>query len=165
MTIKQFKQGQLGKTASILMTRDTQFSSLTPSHVHIAVCGDVNSGKSTLISVLRTGLLDNGAGLARNQIVRHNHEIETGRTSSISHHALSFDASGDVLNAYKTSSNHSGGGTAGAVRNNSSTSRRLRGLSDVEIAEQTLKIVILADLAGNLSFFLSYFFLFFFSSH
>ena len=56
------------------------------------------AGKSTLIGVLCTGKLDNGKGLARTQVFRHNHEIETGRTSCISHHLLHFDDNGQVWN-------------------------------------------------------------------
>ena len=48
------------------------------------VCiGNVDSGKSTLISVLSKNKLDNGKGIARNEIFNHPHEKETGRTSSI----------------------------------------------------------------------------------
>ena len=48
------------------------------------VCiGNVDSGKSTLISVLSKNKLDNGKGLARESIFNHPHEKETGRTSSI----------------------------------------------------------------------------------
>lgn len=49
----------------------------------IAVCGPVDAGKSSLIGVLTSGELDNGRGLARNKVLQHNHEIESGRTSSI----------------------------------------------------------------------------------
>jgi GTPase len=54
----------------------------------VAVIGDVDSGKSTLIGVLATGSLDNGAGMKRLEVCRHMHEIEHGRTSSISQQVL-----------------------------------------------------------------------------
>lgn len=49
----------------------------------------MDSGKSTLVAVLTNGadgrpLLDNGRGSARMAVFRHKHEIESGRTSSIS---------------------------------------------------------------------------------
>lgn len=49
----------------------------------------MDSGKSTLVAVLTHGadmrpLLDNGRGSARMAVFRHKHEIESGRTSSIS---------------------------------------------------------------------------------
>lgn len=54
-----------------------------------AVTGAVESGKSTLVAILTNGargrpILDNGRGSARMAVFRHKHEIESGRTSSIS---------------------------------------------------------------------------------
>ena len=48
----------------------------------IAVCGPVDAGKSSLVGVLTTGELDDGKGKARNKILVHQHERETGRTSN-----------------------------------------------------------------------------------
>jgi GTPase len=56
--------------------------------IRIAVMGNVDAGKSTLLGVLKSGSLDNGRGSARGCIFKHPHEIETGRTSSVSHHYL-----------------------------------------------------------------------------
>ena len=53
--------------------------------VRIGVLGNVDSGKTTLISVISHNILDNGRGLARKKVLKHNHEQETGRTSSITH--------------------------------------------------------------------------------
>ena len=47
----------------------------------IGVLGNVDSGKTTIISVLSNNILDNGRGLARKKILKHNHEQESGRTS------------------------------------------------------------------------------------
>lgn len=58
----------------------------------IAVCGPVDAGKSSLIGVLTTGHLDNGRGLARNKILVHPHERETGRTSHISYNPLVYNS-------------------------------------------------------------------------
>jgi len=66
--------------------------------VRIAVCGNVDSGKSTLIGVLTRGQLDNGRGLARANVFVHKHELTTGRTSSLSHQIMGFDAKGDIVN-------------------------------------------------------------------
>lgn len=46
--------------------------------VRIAVVGNVDSGKSTLLGVLTHCELDNGRGLARQKLFRHKHELETG---------------------------------------------------------------------------------------
>jgi len=51
--------------------------------VNVAVCGSVDSGKSTLLGVLKTGQLDNGNGFAREQIITLKHERESGRTSNV----------------------------------------------------------------------------------
>ena len=49
----------------------------------MAVTGNVDAGKSTLLGVLTHGVLDDGRGVARQKLFRHKHEIETGRTSSV----------------------------------------------------------------------------------
>lgn len=76
--------------------------------IRVAVVGNVDSGKSTLLGVLSRGILDNGRGLARLNVFRvqekyfptitwqHKHEIETGRTSSISNEVMGFDSKGEV---------------------------------------------------------------------
>jgi GTPase len=66
--------------------------------VRVAVVGNVDSGKSTLVGVLSTGELDNGRGTARINVFRHKHEIMNGRTSSVSQQIVGFDAAGTVVN-------------------------------------------------------------------
>jgi hypothetical protein len=63
------------------------------------VAGSMDSGKSTLVAVLTHGadgrpLLDNGRGSARMAVFRHKHEIESGRTSSISQQVRGAGPSG-----------------------------------------------------------------------
>ena len=58
--------------------------------------GNVDAGKSTLLGVLTHGELDNGRGRARLNLFRHLHEIQSGRTSSISHEIIGFDTNGEV---------------------------------------------------------------------
>ncbi len=50
----------------------------------VAVVGASGVGKSSLVGVLTGGCLDNGNGLARLHVLRHRHELEDGRTSSVS---------------------------------------------------------------------------------
>jgi GTPase len=57
----------------------------------VAVMGSADAGKSTLLGVLTQGQLDNGRGRARLNMFRHLHEVQSGRTSSISHEILGFD--------------------------------------------------------------------------
>tara|TARA_B100000902_G_scaffold396420_1_gene457367 strand:+ start:5141 stop:6403 length:1263 start_codon:yes stop_codon:yes gene_type:complete len=52
--------------------------------IRIAVAGNVDSGKSTLAGVLLNNCLDDGRGSCRKLILKNKHELETGRTSSIS---------------------------------------------------------------------------------
>jgi len=72
---------------------DQQFLDL-----RIAVLGNVECGKSTLIGVLAHGELDNGRGRARLNLFRHRHEIQSGRTSSISQEIVGFDSEGEIQN-------------------------------------------------------------------
>uniref|UniRef100_A0A8C7ZEX5 GTP binding protein 2b n=1 Tax=Oryzias sinensis TaxID=183150 RepID=A0A8C7ZEX5_9TELE len=98
---------------------DQQFLDL-----RVAVLGNVDSGKSTLLGVLTQGELDNGRGRARLNLFRHLHEIQTGRTSSISFEILGFNSKGEVVNY--------------------SESRTAE-----EICESSSKMITFIDLAGH----------------
>ena len=52
--------------------------------IRIAVLGNVDSAKTTLVSTITNKILDDGRGLARSKVFKHQHEKDTGRTSSIS---------------------------------------------------------------------------------
>ena len=69
--------------------------------MRIAIVGNVDSGKSTIVGVLTSGKLDNGRGLARSQVFRHRHELESGRTSSITQQIMGISASGAPLRAVR----------------------------------------------------------------
>lgn len=69
------------------------------------VAGSVDAGKSSLVGVLTHGidgrpLLDNGSGSARMNVFQHKHEIETGRTSSLSQQMLGYDEQGKLHGAF-----------------------------------------------------------------
>ncbi|KAK2720390.1 GTP-binding protein 1-like [Artemia franciscana] len=66
--------------------------------IRVAVVGNVDAGKSTLLGVLTHGELDNGRGTARLKLFRHKHETESGRTSSVGIDILGFDSKGNVVN-------------------------------------------------------------------
>lgn len=66
--------------------------------IRVAVLGNADAGKSTLLGVLTQGSLDNGSGRARLNMFRHLHEIQSGRTSSISHEILGFNSQGQPIN-------------------------------------------------------------------
>jgi len=77
---------------------------VSPLELRVAIVGNVDSGKSTMVGVLTRSMLDDGRGLARSKVFKHNHELETGRTSAISQHTLCLDESGKILNdpAFRT---------------------------------------------------------------
>jgi GTPase len=94
--------------------------------LRVAVMGNENSGKSTLLGVLTQGELDDGRGMARLNMFRHLHEIQTGRTSSISQEIVGFDAQGRIINYQEG--------------------------SPETICEMSSKVVTLIDLAGHLKY-------------
>lgn len=63
----------------------------------IAVVGNVDAGKSTLLGVLVKGVLDDGRGKTRVNLFRHKHEMESGRTSSVGMEIMGFDTKGEVV--------------------------------------------------------------------
>jgi GTPase len=93
-------------------------------NIRIAVAGNCEAGKSTLISVLTHEELDNGQGRARLNLLRHIHEIQTGHTSSISNEIMGFNNSNEVQNF----------GNCRSVE---------------EICQNSSKIITFIDLAGS----------------
>ncbi|CAH1795450.1 unnamed protein product [Owenia fusiformis] len=94
--------------------------------VRVAVVGNVDAGKSTLLGVLTHGVLDNGRGFARQKLFRHKHEMESGRTSSVGNDILGFDTTGNVVNK--------------ADHGN---------LDWTRICEEAAKVITFIDLAGH----------------
>ena len=70
---------------------------LSSRNIRVAVVGNVDAGKSTLIGTLTTSHLDDGRGSSRTAIMKHRHEIESGRTSTSSSHLLGFRSSGEAI--------------------------------------------------------------------
>lgn len=54
----------------------------------MGILGSVDSGKSTFVGVLKTNKYDDGRGLLRKYVMKHNHELESGRTSCISYNNI-----------------------------------------------------------------------------
>ncbi|XP_063054997.1 GTP binding protein 1, like [Engraulis encrasicolus] len=96
--------------------------------VRVAVVGNVDAGKSTLLGVLTHGELDNGRGFARQKLFRHKHEMESGRTSSVGNDILGFDQHGQVVNKPDS---HGGS------------------LDWTKICERSSKVITFIDLAGH----------------
>ena len=53
------------------------------SELNVMLCGDTNSGKSSIISNLCNDVLDSGSGSIRNYVLKHPHEKISGQTTSI----------------------------------------------------------------------------------
>jgi len=103
---------------------------LSARNLRVAVVGNVDAGKSTMIGTLTSSLLDDGRGSSRTSIMKHRHEIESGRTSTASTHLMGFRSSGQAI-AGKDS-----------VRAN-------RRKTEDEIARESYRVITLMDLAGH----------------
>ena len=102
----------------------------TPEEVietRIAVVGNVDAGKSTMLGVLVKGNLDDGRGKARVNLFRHKHEVESGRTSSVGMEIMGYDTRGDIV--------------ASTVPG--------RKLTWNEIGTRSAKVISFTDLAGH----------------
>ena len=74
--------------------------------VRVAMIGNVDAGKSTLIGCLCQQTLDDGRGSARSLVLKHRHEQENGRTSAVTIELLGYRDSGEqVLPQGRTQTN------------------------------------------------------------
>ncbi|GFG22151.1 hypothetical protein IFM61606_02006 [Aspergillus udagawae] len=96
------------------------------AEIRIAVVGNVDAGKSTMLGVLVKGNLDDGRGRARINLFRHKHEVESGRTSSVGLEIMGFDSHGEIV-----------------------SSSQGRKLSWEEIGKRSAKVISFSDLAGH----------------
>ena len=110
-----------------LLIRQSPASIEDVIETRIAVVGNVDAGKSTMLGVLVKGNLDDGRGKARVNLFRHKHEVESGRTSSVGMEIMGFDTHGDVV--------------ASTVPG--------RKLSWEEIGKRSAKVISFSDLAGH----------------
>lgn len=78
-----------GCSRSVVEVLVQAFYDSSKPEARVAFVGDAQTGKSTLLGVLATGMLDNGQGSARTAVMRHVHELESGSTSCISQQANS----------------------------------------------------------------------------
>jgi GTPase len=63
----------------------------------MAMIGNVDSGKSTLIGVLTNNCLDDGRGGARSSVLKHRHEQENGRTSAVTVEIMGYNKDGSQI--------------------------------------------------------------------
>lgn len=110
--------------------KTTISETLSARNIRVAVVGNVDAGKSTLIGTLTTSCLDDGRGRSRTTIMKHRHEIESGRTSTATTHLMGFRHSGEPI----------------AGRDSIRVNKRK---TEDEIARESYRVVTLMDLAGH----------------
>lgn len=114
--------------ASVLVRR--RAGTRQPLEVRVAMIGNVDSGKSTMVGVLTRSVLDDGRGFARAKVFKHGHEESTGRTSSIGQHNLVVDSGLNILN-----------------------DPLFKNTNCAEYISRASKVVTLVDLAGHEKYF------------
>ncbi|GAD96074.1 GTP binding protein (GTPBP1), putative [Paecilomyces variotii No. 5] len=122
----QTKSDKVKGACGKILIRQVPGSAEEVIETRIAVVGNVDAGKSTMLGVLVKGNLDDGRGRARVSLFRHKHELESGRTSSVGMEIMGFDSYGDII-----------GSTQG------------RKLSWEEIGKKAAKVISFSDLAGH----------------
>lgn len=100
---------------------------------NFAVCGPVDAGKSSLIGVLTSGELDDGRGHAREKVLVHRHELETGRTSNITFNPLIYSRNNNGV----------------FLKSSSLDRKELLKISDSNSENEKEKIISFIDLAGH----------------
>jgi elongation factor 1-alpha len=88
-TVTEEKAGLKGKIIELLIEKIGSNSNSKPE-IKVGLFGEDSCGKSTLIGVIVNGCLDDGNGSARSNIFRYQHELFSGKTSTLSHYVSSF---------------------------------------------------------------------------
>jgi len=104
---------------------------MSKGHIRIAVLGNVDAGKSTLIGTLCHARLDDGNGSNRKLVTKYPHEIESGRTSTITQHLLAFSEAGETIVPPRSAGRY----------------------TDSHLAEHGQRTLSLIDLAGHEKYF------------
>lgn len=114
--------------------------------IKVAVIGNVDSGKSTLVGVMTKNILDDGRGAARSLVFNFNHEQANGRTSSIAQEIMGFNTStGEQINAGGTATSTSQAADMGQLHR-AATNRNSVWPS---IVKKSNKVVTFIDLCGH----------------
>ena len=95
--MEPIKQKKLSKKT--INNIEEEEKSSGPQKIKIAMLGNVDAGKSTMVGVLTSapGQLDDGRGAMRANVFNFGHEIETGRTSSVAHEIMGFAQNGEQI--------------------------------------------------------------------
>ncbi|KAK9241323.1 P-loop containing nucleoside triphosphate hydrolase protein [Lipomyces kononenkoae] len=139
------KQGfEVTKVGRVLV-RERALSVSQLLEIRVAVVGNVDAGKSTLLGVLTKGGLDDGRGKARVNLFRHKHEIETGRTSSVGMEIMGFDETGRTVGT-------SGGTCKASWKEIVAGSRKVLTFIDLAGHEKYLKTTVFGLMGGSPDF-------------
>jgi GTPase len=84
------KDQQIRKSNEIEKMEVLSIEDSSVKEVRVAIIGNVDSGKSTLVGVLTKCSLDDGRGSLRKLVFNYSHEKENGRTSSITQEIMGF---------------------------------------------------------------------------
>ena len=103
---------------------------MSNQEIKIVVCGPVDAGKSSLIGVLNNGILDNGRGSSRSLVLKHHHELESGRTSNITVNTFEYKSKDGEISVVKSKKN-------------------VKKIENILGDEKENRIVNLIDLAGH----------------
>lgn len=130
LSVLRKRQVDTDAYAADLQVRRKALAGHMALEVRVAVVGNVDSGKSTMVGVLTRSMLDDGRGSARQKILKFSHESATGRTSSIGQHNLCIDSMGNILNDNTFKQTQCG-----------------------EVVAKSSKLITLVDLAGHEKYF------------
>ncbi|RWA13391.1 hypothetical protein EKO27_g1748 [Xylaria grammica] len=63
----------------------------TTEQLRVSLTGPTNSGKTTILGTLANGTLDDGRGRSRSYLLKHRHEVASGRTSSVAQELIGYE--------------------------------------------------------------------------
>ncbi|KAI1163657.1 GTP-binding protein [Nemania serpens] len=63
----------------------------TTEQLRVSLTGPTTSGKTTLLGTLANGTLDDGRGRSRSYLLKHRHEVASGRTSSVAQELIGYE--------------------------------------------------------------------------
>jgi GTPase len=102
--------------------------------LRVSLTGPTMSGKSSLLGSLTMATLDNGRGLSRLSLLKHQHEIASGMTSSVTQELVGYQASAEL---------------PGNVEVVNYVAGSISSWLDIHAACEEERVVLLSDSAGH----------------
>ncbi|KAI1401029.1 hypothetical protein F4819DRAFT_459431 [Hypoxylon fuscum] len=90
MPVLNVQSNRDDQQANQLSSTPRRGASIT-EQLRVSLIGPTTSGKTTLLGTLSNGTLDNGRGSSRINLLRHRHEVASGRTSSIAQELIGYE--------------------------------------------------------------------------